>query len=125
MGPSVGWLYARGRAMTPSPPLPRLLPSVDLSLPLRDLEAALLGWGCRQAEGAVFSIDQLRDLRPRVEARSASPRDRHLAMDIHLALGAYEARLREPVGGWPAYIEAWEEQRVNRNLGLCTELDQL
>lgn len=108
------------------PGTPRLLETVSLSLPLSLLEPALFDWANRQGRGAVFSIDQLRALRQRTDALvSKTDSDRHLVMDLQLAIGAHAAHLHAPGEGWPAYLTAWQEQLLTKELGLCNELDQL
>jgi len=106
-------------------PPPRLLTTVDLNRPLRELEAAILEWACRQDEGAVFSTDQLEQLRRRVSGRAGGERDRHISMDLQVAIGALQAREKEAPGGWEAYIASWEEHRLTTDLGMSTEIDQL
>lgn len=104
---------------------PRLLGRVDLNATRDELETSVFAWACELGFGAVFTLDQLRRIAVNLRGQAPAEKLRHVAADLHLALGACEAREREPLGGWPDYVEGWEQARMQQGLGHGTEMDQL
>jgi hypothetical protein len=104
---------------------PRLLDRVDLTAPKDELETAVFTWACELGYGAVFTLGQLRRIAVNLRGQAQEEKLRHVAADLHLALGACEAREREPIGGWPEYVRGWEDARLQLGLGKGTEMDQL
>lgn len=101
----------------------RLLRTIDLSLPARELESAIFDWVSKLGQGPVASEEELSDLRSRLLV--SGPAGEQLAMDVHLALGALSARRKELKGGWKAYVDAWRERIEAVGVDGSTELDAM
>lgn len=104
---------------------PRLLGRVNLNAQKDELESGVFAWAGELGFGAVFTLNQLRRIAVQLRGHAHEVKRRHVAADLHLALGACEAREREPVGGWPDYVKGWEDARLQQGMGQGTEMDQL
>lgn len=104
----------------------RLHDQVDLCAPLSVLEQSVFLWASQLGFGAIFSLQQLIDLRARLDASpERTPENRHTSLDAVMAIGAIQARNKEPVDGWRGYIARWEEEGRNAARGYGTQMDQL
>lgn len=105
---------------------PRLHESVDLTHPLHELESAVFRWASQLGHGAVYSLTQLDKLRRQLDqASSLIFHCKELAMDVQVAHGAILARMRQPEGGWLAYLAGWEAKVLGTTMGMSTQLEQL
>jgi len=105
---------------------PRLLNTVDLSLPLEDLRGAILQWASQQGHGEVEAESQLAELKMRLLSHSErTERGRHLCMDIDVALGAIDARRKEHPHSFDDYAASWEAEVRSVASGDINEMDQL
>lgn len=103
----------------------RLLHAVNLSLPLAELECAILQWASLQGLGEISAIAGLEALRSRLQPDvSRNEAARHLVMDLDLGLGAVSARQREKASVEEYYAE-WESLAAKVAHREITEMDQL